>query len=112
MASTFAIDEFRDHSQKDESRRTSWPSIAWARRLRAAHCGDPLVCVGLPGGHERRRAADVATLRQARIIGSSGQAEVGDLGALDAILQQDVRRLDVSVNQSVPVRRGQALGDL
>ncbi len=35
------------------------------------------------------------------------QAEVGDLDPLDAVLQQDVRRLDVAMDQALGVRRGQ-----
>ena len=53
-----------------------------------------------------------ADLRQAGVVGGAGQAEVGDLDPLDAVLQQDVGRLDVAVDQALGVGRGQAGGDL
>jgi hypothetical protein len=48
----------------------------------------------------------------ARIIHGAGQAEIGDLDSLDAVLQQDVGRLDVAMNQTLLVCRGQSARDL
>src|SRR5262249_42102993 len=50
--------------------------------------------------------------RQAGVVHCPGQAEVGDPDALDAVLQQDVSRLDVAVHQALGVGGGQAGGDL
>ena len=64
-------------------------------------------------GHVHRRAGDDPALRQAGVVGGAGQAEVGDLHPLlRPVLQQDVRRLDVAVDQPLLVGRGQPLGDL
>ena len=63
---------------------------------------------GLLGRHEQGRAGDDAALGQAGVVHRAGQAEVGDLHALDAVLQQDVRRLDVAMDQPLRVGRGQA----
>jgi hypothetical protein len=46
------------------------------------------------------------------VVRRAGEAEVGDLDALDAVLQQDVARLDVAVDQPLGVRRRQAVGRL
>ena len=59
-----------------------------------------------------RRAGDDAALGQAGVGGGAGQAEVGELDPLDAVLQQDVGRLDVAVDQALGVRGGQAGGRL
>ena len=67
---------------------------------------------GLLGGHVLRRAGDDAALRQAGVVDRAGQAEVGDLDPLDAVLQQDVGRLDVAVDQPLGVGRGQPGGRL
>ena len=42
-------------------------------------------------------------LRQAGVVDGAGQAEVGDLDALHAVLQQNVGRLDVAVDQALLV---------
>jgi hypothetical protein len=47
-------------------------------------------------------------LRQAAVIRRPGQAEVRDLDALDAVLHENVRRLDVAVDPTVSVGRGQS----
>jgi hypothetical protein len=65
---------------------------------------------GLFGRHVQRRAGDHARLRQAGVVGRAGQAEVGDLDSLHAVFQQDVRRLDVAVDQPLLVRRRQPAG--
>ena len=56
--------------------------------------------------------ATTPDLRQAGVVDGAGQAEVGDLDALDAVLQQDVGRLDVAMDQPLLVRGRQPLGDL
>src|SRR5207253_686934 len=38
---------------------------------------------------------------QAGVRGSTGQAEIGDLDALDAVFQKDIGRLDVAVNHAL-----------
>ena len=53
--------------------------------------------------------ATTPDLRQAGVVGGAGQAEVGDLDALDAVLQQDVGRLDVAMDQPLRVGGRQAL---
>ena len=56
--------------------------------------------------------ATVPDCVHAGVIDGAGQAEVGDLDALDAIFQQDVRRLDVAMHQPLLVGGGQPFGDL
>ncbi len=46
------------------------------------------------------------------VVHRAGQSEVGDLDPLDAVLQQDVGRLDVAVDQPLGVGRGQGAGGL
>ena len=70
------------------------------------------LAAGLLGGHVLRRAGHDAALRQAGVVGGAGQAEVGELDPLDAVLQQDVGRLDVAVDQPLRVRRRQPGGRL
>ena len=43
---------------------------------------------------------------------AAGQAEIDDLDPAPPLLQPDVGRLDVAVDQAPGVGRGQALGDL
>lgn len=62
--------------------------------------------------HIHRRAGHGARLRHAGVIDGAGQTEVGDLDAFDAVLQKDVRRLDVAVHVAVLVGGRQALGCL
>ena len=47
-----------------------------------------------------------------RVVDRAGQAEVGDLDPLDAVLQQDVRRLDVAMDQPLRVGGRQPRGRL
>ena len=70
------------------------------------------LAAGLLGGHVVRRAGHDAALGQAGVVGGAGQAEVGELDPLDAVLQQDVGRLDVAVDQALGVGGGQAGGGL
>ena len=63
--------------------------------------------LGLLRRHVLRRAGDRPGLGQAGVVGRPGQPEVGHLDPLDAVLQQDVRRLDVPVDQPLGVRRRQ-----
>ncbi len=66
----------------------------------------------LLGRHVLRGPGHHAALRLAAVVDGAGQAEVGDLDPLDAVLQQDVRRLDVAMDQALCVRRGQPQGRL
>ncbi len=70
------------------------------------------LAAGLLGRHVLRRAGDDAGLGQTRVVGGAGEAEVDELDALDAVLQQDVRRLDVAVDQPDRVRRLEPPGRL
>ena len=65
------------------------------------------LAAGLLGGHVLRRAGDDARLRQAGVVHGPRQPEVGELHPLHTVFQQDVRRLDVAVDQSLSMRRGQ-----
>ena len=67
---------------------------------------------GLLGRHVLRRAGNGAALGQTGVVDRSRQAEIGDLDPLDPVLQQDIRRLDVAVDQSLRVGRGQSAGGL
>ena len=54
---------------------------------------------GLLGGHVMRRAGHHAALGHARVRRRPGKTEVGQPDPLDAIFQQDIGRLDVTVDQ-------------
>ena len=58
------------------------------------------------------RADQGAVLRQPRVVDGARQAEVGDLDPRQLVLEHDVRRLDVAVDQALRVGGGQARGDL
>ncbi len=51
-------------------------------------------------------------LGQTGVVGRTGQPEVGDLDVRDAVLQEDVGRLDVAVDQPHGVGGSQPSGDL
>ena len=63
-------------------------------------------------GHVHRRAGDNAGLSEPGLVGNTCQAEIADLDRTQVCrrpfrLQQDVRRLDVPVNQAVVMGGGQ-----
>ena len=61
----------------------------------------------------RERPGHVADRRQRVRLGEAGEAEVEQADRrLRPVLEQDVRRLDVAVDDSLPVRVGQAFEDL
>jgi hypothetical protein len=62
--------------------------------------------------HVVRRAGDHPALRQVGVVGRPRQAEIGELDALDAVLQQDVSGFDVAVDQPLGVGGDQAGGRL
>ena len=62
----------------------------------------------LLGRHVERRSDDESRLREVGIVDQAGQAEVGDLYPTRPILQHDVARLDVAVDEPCRVRSGQA----
>ncbi len=68
--------------------------------------------LGLFRRHVHRRARHHPGLGQAGVIAGPRQAKVGDLDALDPVLQKDIGWLDVAVDQPLPVRRRQPLRDL
>lgn len=51
-------------------------------------------------------------MRQAGIVGCAGKTEIGDLDALDVVFQQNVRRLDVAMDQALSVGGGKSGGYL
>ena len=65
------------------------------------------LALGLLGGHVAGRAQDRVGRRQAASVQRLGQAEVGDLGRAVGG-QQDVARLQVAMDDSMPVRLGDA----
>ena len=66
-----------------------------------------LVAAGLLGGHVERRAGDEPGARQLHVLGGAGEAEVGQLHAVDRGFQEDVAGLDVAVDEAAGVRRGE-----
>jgi hypothetical protein len=56
------------------------------------------VATRLLGGHVLGRAGREPGLRERGVVRGAGQAEVGQLNALDAVLEQDVGGLDVTVD--------------
>ena len=63
---------------------------------------------GLLGRHVVRRPCGHAALADARVVGRASETEVGDLDALDAVLKEDIRRLDIAVDKPLCVCRRQA----
>ena len=70
------------------------------------------VAAGLLGSHVERRAGDEPRARQFHVFGRPGQAEVGELDAVDRVFEEDVARLDVAVDEPAGVCRGQPGGGL
>src|SRR3712207_3964206 len=62
-----------------------------------------LLAGGLLGRHVQRRAGDEAGARQPQVLRRAGQAEVGQLDPLAGLLEQDVARLDVAMDQALRV---------
>ena len=71
-----------------------------------------LVAAGLLGGHVQRRAGDEPGARQLHVLRGAGEAEVGELDAIDRRFEQDVAGLDVAVDEPAGVGRGQPGGGL
>ena len=67
---------------------------------------DPL-SLSLFGRHVLRRAGDLPGPSHANIVDRSREPEVGQLDSFDAVLEQNVCRLDVSMNQALTMSRGQ-----
>ena len=65
----------------------------------------------LLGAHVAHRAQNVARLRQALLFAATGQAEVGH-PEFALIIEQQVRRLHIAMDNAVLVRRVQCLGRL
>ena len=63
---------------------------------------------GLLRRHVVRRAGKQAGDGEAGVVGGAGQAEVGDPDALDAVFEENVRRLHVAVDEPLGMRGGQA----
>jgi hypothetical protein len=70
------------------------------------------LALGLLGRHELRRAGHLARSGDGHVVHRPCKAEIGDPDPLDAVLQQDVRRLDVPMDDSVPVGGSQPGGNL
>ena len=68
--------------------------------------------LGLLGRHVFRRAGRGAGLRQTGVIYGSGQAEIGDLHAFNAVVQQDIGRLDIAMHEALGMSGRQTLGCL
>ena len=81
------------------------------RQAKAVDVGPGIAFAAKPlGGDVAKRAEDVAGLSQAVVVGL-GEPEVGDPD--DAVgVEQQVRWLDVAVDDAPGMRVGQALGDL
>lgn len=62
--------------------------------------------------HVQGSSRDHAALGNAGVVRGSGQTEVGELDSLDAVLQKDVGRLDITVNQALGMSGGQPAGRL
>ena len=66
----------------------------------------------LLGRHTLWRAQNLAGMSDPAVRYCSCQAEVGDLDSFDAVLQQNIGRLDVAMNQSTLVSRCEPFRDL
>ena len=82
------------------------------RQAQAVHVAAPVGLAPEPlRGHVPQGPHDIALGRQLVQPFHLGQAEVGDPGRALRV-EQEVRRLDVAVQDPLPVRVGQCLGDL
>jgi hypothetical protein len=70
-----------------------------------------VVAQRLLGRHVVRRAEHAAVRREAVVVERAGDAEVGDLGRA-LLVDQDVLRLDVAVDDAARVRGAERAGDL
>ena len=70
------------------------------------------VAVGLFRSHVLRRPGDDSALSETRIVHRASQPEVRNANSRDAVLQQDVRRFDVSMYDALRVSRRQSLSNL
>ena len=55
----------------------------------------------------RLNKSERSGLRNSNVVDAAGQAEIGDFDPFDAVLEQNVGRLDVAMDQSLRVRRSQ-----
>ncbi len=67
---------------------------------------------GLLGAHIKRRAGDVAGLRQPHVLGGAGQAEIGEQHPAGPRFDQNIAGLDVAMDQQLLVSGGQGGGNL
>ncbi len=70
------------------------------------------VALGLFRGHVLRSACHNVRVRNAHVVDGPSQTEIGDLYSLDAVLQQDIGRFDITVNQSLGMCGSQPGGGL
>jgi hypothetical protein len=66
-----------------------------------------LVAAGLLRGHIQRAAGHEPGARELHVLRGAREAEVGELHAVGRRFEEDVRGLDVAVDQPARVRRGQ-----
>ena len=66
-----------------------------------------VVSPGLFRRHVLGRARNHAASRHTGVVNRSRKAEIGDHHPFHAVLQEDIRRLDVAVNEALSVRGGQ-----
>jgi hypothetical protein len=59
-----------------------------------------------------RCSCDLAEGHDSGVVGGPGQAKVGDLHSLNAVLKQDIGRLNVAMSQTQGVGGSQSGGDL
>ena len=70
------------------------------------------LAAGLFWRHVLRSPGNDATLGQAGVVDSAGEAEVGQLHPFHAVLQEDIRGFDVAMHQALRVSRRQSLRGL
>lgn len=67
---------------------------------------------GLFGRHVLRRAADFSRASHRDVIDGSSQSEVCDLDSLDSVFEQNICRLDVSMNEPLLMGGREAFANL
>ncbi len=105
----------RDPPQHGRRRAGAERSMARAHEIKHASQAEEVrsmvdgLAAGLLGRHVLRRAGHDPALGETGVVDRPCQTEIGELDAFDPVFQQDIRRLDVAMNQTLRVSRREPL---